>query len=98
MTCSTSNMKAVFQSVNIDFEIIFRLCVCLLLCILYNMQLASRFVYKYTGPIGFNLRGKPYLYMTNKLHIKFISVEFNPKIVIVYSNKYCNISCQRCKN
>ena len=35
-------MKAVFQSVNIDFEIIFRLCVCLLLCILYNIQLESR--------------------------------------------------------
>ena len=42
MTCSTSNMKAVFQSVNIDFEIIFRLYVCLLLCILYNIQLKSR--------------------------------------------------------
>ena len=42
MTCSTSNMKAVFQSVNIDFEIIFRLYVCLLLCILYNIQLESR--------------------------------------------------------
>ena len=35
-------MKAVFQSVNIDFEIIFRLYVCLLLCILYNIQLESR--------------------------------------------------------
>ena len=34
-------MKAVFQSVNIDFEIIFRLYVCLLLCILYNIQLES---------------------------------------------------------
>ena len=76
MTCSTSNMKAVFQSVNIDFEIIFRLYVCLLLCILYNIQLKSR---------------------TN-LRIKLNSIEFNPKIVIVYSNKYCNISCQRCKN
>ena len=35
-------MKAVFQSVNIDFEIMFRLYVCLLLCILYNIQLKSR--------------------------------------------------------
>ena len=35
-------MRAVFQSVNIDFEIIFRLYVCLLLCILYNIQLESR--------------------------------------------------------
>ena len=85
MTCSTSNMKAVFQSVNIDFEIIFRLYVCLLLCILYNIQLESR-------------TNNPYLYISNKLSIKLNSVGFNPKIVIVYSNKYCNISCQRCKN
>ena len=63
MTCSTSNMKAVFQSVNIDFEIIFRLCICLLLCILYNIQLESRtnktLIYKCTWPIDFNLRRKP---------------------------------------
>ena len=28
-------------SVNIDLEIIFRLCICLLLCILYNIQLTG---------------------------------------------------------
>ena len=74
MTCSTSNMKAVFQSVNIDFEISFRLCICLSLCILYNIWLES-----YTNDISmcrtnrFYFAWKIHSYTwQNKLRIKWI--------------------------